>query len=533
MKTKMPNLRKACRWRALLRLAFVAALVRLPLQLLGSTLDNGLIAWYPFTGNANDASTNGNNGTVMGAQLTTDRNGVPNQAYLFNGTTDYINVGQGVKPTFPLTITAWIYPSASGVDVDSHTIFRSGTFNSTGNFNGVMFAYSGRGYLYGIIGSGPFSDPNNYRSRQMTYPPSVISSNQWTHVALAWTDFQTTKFYVNGVLQADGTTGDGSSGTTIGTSATDGAIGIRDNPSYPAPFVGKLDEIRVYSRELTPSEINTLAVEPPQVAIQPSSVTTNAGATVVFTANATGAAPLTYRWQVQGTNISGATTSTLTLTNVKPSDSGTYRVVVSNSAGTNFADATLTVPAQAVSAMPQQYTNGVSFTVTISVWPPTNTSFYTIQDQPPTGWPVTQISNNGTNSGGKVKWVVFNDPAPRVLSYVITPPAGAVGTNLFAGTATFNGATTLTITGVRDIYNEIVRLSISAMDLFGDGVLYANLTVFGKAGASYHILVTDGLEQPSPWRTNDTVTLSGSSANWFDQEPMTNARRFYKAQAAP
>src|SRR5256886_9986174 len=110
MKTKMPNLRKACRWRALLRLAVVAALVRLPLQLLGSTLDNGLIAWYPFTGNANDASTNGNNGTVMGAQLTTDRNGVPNQAYLFNGTTDYINVGQGVKPTFPLTITAWIYP---------------------------------------------------------------------------------------------------------------------------------------------------------------------------------------------------------------------------------------------------------------------------------------------------------------------------------------------------------------------------------------------------------------------------------------
>src|SRR2546427_4551010 len=126
MKTKMPNLRKALRWRALLRLAVVAALVRLPLPLLGA-LNDGLIAWYPFTGNANDASTNGNNGTVMGAQLTTDRNGVPNQAYLFNGTTDYINVGQGVKPTFPLTITAWIYPSASGVDVDSHTIFRSGT----------------------------------------------------------------------------------------------------------------------------------------------------------------------------------------------------------------------------------------------------------------------------------------------------------------------------------------------------------------------------------------------------------------------
>jgi len=525
MKTKMPNLRKAFHWCALLRLAVVAALVHLPLPLLGA-LSDGLIAWYPFTGNANDASANGNNGTVVGAQLTSDRNNVPNQAYLFNGTSDYINIGPGVKPNFPLTVTAWIYPTSGSWQ----TIFRSGTFNSSGSYSGVMLSYFGGGYLYTHIGSGPYS-PTNYRNYTMTQ--GTVPANAWTHVAVVWTDFQTTKFYVNGVPQSSRYDGVGSAATIVNTPATDGAIGKRDDPSNPQAFMGKLDEIRVYSRELTPSEINTLAIEPPQVAIQPSSVTTNAGATVVFTANATGAAPLTYRWQVQGTNISGATTSTLTLTNVKPSDSGTYRAVVSNSAGTNFADATLTVPAQAVSAMPQQYTNGVSFTVTISVWPPTNTSFYTIQDQPPTGWPVTQISNNGTNSGGKVKWVVFNDPTPRVLSYVITPPASAVGTNHFAGTATFNGATTLTITGVRDIYNEIVRLSISAMDLFGDGVLYANLTVFGKAGASYHILVADGLEQPSPWRTNDTVTLSGSSANWFDQEPMTNARRFYKAQAAP
>ena len=529
MKITTPKLRFLHRCRLLFRLAVVAAMVRLPLQLLGSTLDNGLIAYYPFTGNANDASTNGNNGIVNGALLTTDRNGVQNQAYLFNGTSDYIDVGNRVKPNFPLTITAWIYPTSAGSPL--HTIFRSGTFtNITGNYSGVMFGYDDRGYLYGYIGSGPASSSANYRSYQAQFPP--LPFNQWYHVAMVWVDFQTVTFYTNGVATPPKTTtGDGSSGTTIGTDASNGAIGIRDNPGDARPFAGKLDEIRVYSRALTQSEINTLAIEPPQVTVQPSSVTTNAGGTVVFTANASGASPLSYQWQFQGANINGATTNTLTLTNVQPANSGTYRVVVSNSVGTNFADATLTVPAQAVCSMPQVFTNSVSFTVSISVAPPTNTVAYAVQDQPPAGWPVSQVSNNGAFSGGKVRWGPFADRTPRTLSYVITPPANAVGTNHFAGTASFNGTNNMAITGVRDIYNQVLSLSISTLILFGDP--YADLTVTGQPGASYHILVADGLEPPTSWRTNDTITLSGSSTNWFDPEPMTNPRRFYKAQNAP
>src|SRR5205814_2002860 len=242
-----------------------------------------------------------------------------------------------------------------------HTIFRSGTFtNITGNYNGVMFSYDDRGFLTGKIGSGPANNSANYRTYQASFPPSTIPPNQWTHVALAWVNFQTAKFYVNGVLRTTTTTGDGSSGTTIVNTATDGAIGILDNPGYPAPFMGKLDEVRVYSRELTTNEINTLAIEP---TVQPSSVTTNAGSKVVYTANSIGPPPLSYQWQFQGTNISGANSNTLNLLNVKPGDSGTYRVVVSNPAATNFADATLTVPVQVVSAMPQVFTNSVSFTV--------------------------------------------------------------------------------------------------------------------------------------------------------------------------
>jgi len=57
-------------------------------------LNDGLIAHYPFNGNANDASGNGNHGTVNGATLTEDRFGNADSAYKFDGQDDYIDLGQ-------------------------------------------------------------------------------------------------------------------------------------------------------------------------------------------------------------------------------------------------------------------------------------------------------------------------------------------------------------------------------------------------------------------------------------------------------
>src|SRR5262245_23250093 len=55
-------------------------------------LRDGLIAYYPFNGNANDASGNGNNGIVAGAVLTTDRFNQPSNAYYFNWTNSSIEI---------------------------------------------------------------------------------------------------------------------------------------------------------------------------------------------------------------------------------------------------------------------------------------------------------------------------------------------------------------------------------------------------------------------------------------------------------
>ena len=53
---------------------------------------NGLVGYWPFNGNANDISGNGNNGTVNGATLTSDRNGVANKSYSFDGVTNLLKL---------------------------------------------------------------------------------------------------------------------------------------------------------------------------------------------------------------------------------------------------------------------------------------------------------------------------------------------------------------------------------------------------------------------------------------------------------
>ena len=77
---------------------------------------SGLVAHYPFNGNANDESTNSNDGTVNGATLTTDRFGNANSAYSFDGVDDFIDCGNGGSLQFDsyITFSAWIKAESIG-----------------------------------------------------------------------------------------------------------------------------------------------------------------------------------------------------------------------------------------------------------------------------------------------------------------------------------------------------------------------------------------------------------------------------------
>ena len=75
-------------------------------------LDSGLVAYYPFNGNANDVSGKANNPIFNNATLTADYLGNPNSAYYFNGIDNYMQIPD--SPTLnmanQMSITLWVKP---------------------------------------------------------------------------------------------------------------------------------------------------------------------------------------------------------------------------------------------------------------------------------------------------------------------------------------------------------------------------------------------------------------------------------------
>src|SRR6266576_318230 len=102
----------------------------------------------------------------------------------------------------------------------------------------------------------------------------------------------------------------------------------------------------------------------PSITTQPTSQTVTAGQTASFSVAAAGTAPLSYQWQKNGINITGATAATYTTPATTTSDSGsTFRVLVSNTAGTATSSAA-TVTVNAAAAAPSITTQPTSQTVT-------------------------------------------------------------------------------------------------------------------------------------------------------------------------
>jgi len=161
---------------------------------------------------------------------------------------------------------------------------------------------------------------------------------------------------------------------------------------------------------------------PPAITGPPVNQTVTAGANVSFNVTATGTAPLSYSWKFNAVAITGATTSSLQLTNVQTANAGTYSVTVTNSAGTANASATLTVnsaaTAPSISAQPQSLTvsNGASasFSVTAGGTAPLSYQWLKGAAALPTA----------TNSTYSIAAVTTNDAAG--YSVVITNSAGSI-----------------------------------------------------------------------------------------------------------
>lgn len=82
----------------------------------------------------------------------------------------------------------------------------------------------------------------------------------------------------------------------------------------------------------------------PSIIAQPASQKVLAGSTATFTVVVAGTTPLSYQWLFGGTNVAGATSTSLTLSNAQPIQAGSYSVLVTNASGSiTSAVATLTI----------------------------------------------------------------------------------------------------------------------------------------------------------------------------------------------
>lgn len=222
---------------------------------------NGLVGWWPFNGNANDESGNGNHGTVTGAILTSDRNSIPNSAYNFFGSTDNTEIITGDCSSFP-----------SGNSPRSISIWYYGINTSTNSQQ--LLGYGGENCGQSFIMNfnnpdlGPTVNPSGKYEIQghcqlfRNYASSALPlDNYWHQITLTY-DGSIFRFYNDGYLVST------SNPTTLNvvTSLKKYCFGKETNQSGTSAyyqdgipgFNGKLDDIGIWNRALTDCEIKNL-----------------------------------------------------------------------------------------------------------------------------------------------------------------------------------------------------------------------------------------------------------------------------------
>ena len=279
---------------------------------------NGLVGYWPFNGNANDASGNGNNGTNNGATLTADRFGNANKAYSFDGVDDFINAGQNI--TFSnYTISSWVLLNTTP-DYYNTVVSKISTnfqnyelrINDVANNITPAFVWGDNSSWLDIGGSTSFP----------------IAS--WHQLVVSFNSNNIVTLYVDGI--AVSTSAASNYSDILGFSTYFGARpntqGIFNSSFY---LNGKLDDIGIWNRALTQQEITVLynSCTGNEITTQPINSFNSVGANAQFSVNAVAGSafqwqsnPANFGWQnvPNNSSYSGGTTNTLTVSNTSISN---------------------------------------------------------------------------------------------------------------------------------------------------------------------------------------------------------------------
>jgi|GEM_PF-3159155 len=206
-------------------------------------LSTGLIAYYPFNGNAQDASGNANHGTLFGPTLTSDKQNNSNSAYLFDGIDDYIEIADSDSldmGTSDYSIVAWVKIS---------TPTNNGRIFSKGSSACVT------GYMLRLNANQAHLENAFENSCKIIFAGNQdIADNEWHFVVGVVKRSEGGFIYVDGELD---------NSQLQDTSAYDFSnqrnawIG-RNDVHQDEAFNGVIDELRIYNRALSESEIRQL-----------------------------------------------------------------------------------------------------------------------------------------------------------------------------------------------------------------------------------------------------------------------------------
>lgn len=213
-------------------------------------LDDGLVAYYPFNGNAEDESQNDNHGIPIGALLAEDRYGQSDRAFAFDGTARYIDCGDALNDLqLPYTFTAWIKPEP----VYGRVFSSDSPDYNTGNYHGFWVTLLPTGSIHMSYGDGTGRSPSDRRS---IFSENVVPFGVWSHVTMVVRGARDMEVYHDG--ERVGGSYSGSGGNMVHNSYKMLIAANMQSAEAYKYFTGSIDDIRIYDRALGGEEIAAL-----------------------------------------------------------------------------------------------------------------------------------------------------------------------------------------------------------------------------------------------------------------------------------
>jgi hypothetical protein len=238
---------------------WISIFTLLLVNIANAKINDGLVAFYPFNSNANDQSGYGNHCSVNGATLTIDRFGNSNSAYKFDGVNDYLDCGNpnSLKITGPITISAWIEVDGYSTDNQGIVAKYDGPLNQRSynlHINNQLRAcgtdvLNAAGFIVSTDGEAVAGCSSHQTYLSGT---TALSTTKWTHVVGVFNPNNSMDIYIDGILNAHTNTDIISD---IYDSTAKLIIGCQYSLEAKNLFKGTIDDVRIYNRALTSSEI--------------------------------------------------------------------------------------------------------------------------------------------------------------------------------------------------------------------------------------------------------------------------------------